>query len=70
MTKNPKKRPNTWAVFITYSIQMGVMLFLASRAGKWLDARYDSGKTFALLCVMVALFLSLYAFIKKLNKLN
>ena len=68
--KNPKKRPKAWAVLSGVAIQMGVSLYLASRAGKALDAHWETGKTFTLIILMLVLFLNIYWLIKFLERFN
>ena len=68
--KNPKKRPKAWAVLSGVAIQMGVSLYFASRAGKALDAQWDTGKTFTLGILMLVLFLNIYWLIKYLERFN
>ncbi len=68
--KNPKKRPKAWAVLSGVAIQMGVSLYLASRAGKALDAHWETGKTFTLIILMLVLFLNIYWLIKYLERFN
>ncbi len=68
--KNPKKRPKAWAVLSGVAIQMGVSLYFASRAGKALDAHWDTGKTFTLVILMLVLFLNIYWLIKYLERFN
>ncbi len=68
--KQPKKRPKTWAVLTGVSFQMGGSLYLASFAGKALDARWETGKTFTLILLMLMLTANIYALIKFLNRYN
>ena len=68
--KKPKKRPKTWAVLSGISIQMGASLYLASLAGKALDAKWETGKTFTLVMLMVMLVVNIYALTKFLNRYN
>ena len=68
--KNPKKRPKAWAVLSGVAIQMGVSLYLASRAGKALDAHWETGKTFTLIILMLVLFLNMYWLVKYLERFN
>ena len=49
---------------------MGVSLYLASRAGKALDAHWDTGKTFTLIILMLVLFLNMYWLVKYLERFN
>lgn len=68
--KKPKKRPKTWAVLSGVSIQMGASLYLASLAGKALDVKWETGKTFTLVMLMLMLVVNIYALTKFLNRYN
>jgi hypothetical protein len=49
---------------------MGVTLYLASKAGKALDAHWETGRTFTLVFLMLMLALNMYGLIKFLNRYN
>jgi hypothetical protein len=68
--KKPKKRPKTWALLSGTALQMGVTLYLASKAGKALDAHWETGRTFTLVFLMLMLALNMYGLIKFLNRYN
>lgn len=68
--KKPKKRPKAWAVLSGVAIQMGATLYVASRAGKALDAHWETGKTFTLVFLMLVLFLNMYWLVKYLERFN
>jgi hypothetical protein len=68
--KKPKKRPKAWAVLSGVAVQMGATLYLASRAGKALDAHWDTGKVFTLILLMLVLFLNMYWLVKYLERFN
>jgi len=68
--KKPKKQPKAWAVLTGVGIQMGVTLYLASRAGKALDAHWETGKIFTLIILMLVLFLNIYWLVKYLERFN
>lgn len=68
--KKPKKRPKAWAVLSGVAVQMGATLYLASRAGKALDAHWDTGRVFTLILLMLVLFLNMYWLVKYLERFN
>ena len=68
--KKPKKQHKAWAVLTGVGIQMGVTLYLASRAGKALDAHWETGKIFTLIILMLVLFLNIYWLVKYLERFN
>ena len=37
-----KKRPNKWLAFINIPIQMGVIIYVFSILGNWLDEKYPN----------------------------
>jgi uncharacterized membrane protein len=55
-----KKQPNSWLVFFSLAIQIGLTMFLAVKAGEYLDTKYTTSKPwftlglclFALLAVL------------------
>lgn len=68
--KKPKKRPKAWAVLSGVAVQMGVTLYFASKAGKALDAHWDTGRVFTLIILMLALFINMYWLVKYLERFN
>jgi F0F1-type ATP synthase assembly protein I len=66
-----KKQPNKWLALINIPIQMGIIIFLFSFFGRWLDQKFPNSselyiKTFVLLGVCLAL----YNVIRQVNQLN
>jgi uncharacterized membrane protein len=39
-----KKQPNAWLVFFSLAIQIGLTMFLAVKAGDYLDTKYVTSK--------------------------
>jgi len=67
-----KKNRNKWLVLITMPIQMGVVIYIFSKGGNWLDAKYPNShniyvKIFTLLGVAV-MFYNLNRQLKEINK--
>lgn len=60
-----------WAILSGIGIQMGVIIYLFVKLGKWLDGKYsDDGKVFLVICTLVGVGASLFLVIKQTNKLN
>ncbi|PWA11514.1 AtpZ/AtpI family protein [Flavobacterium laiguense] len=74
MTTNndPKKNNNTkWLALINIPIQMGVVIFLFSYLGNWLDDNHPSTKVYYVkILVMVGVVLALYNVIRQVNEIN
>lgn len=72
MEQEPKKKPlNKWLQLINIPIQMGVVIFVFSYFGQWLDEYFEnSHKTNTKIFVMIGVFLGLYTVIRQVNKLN
>jgi hypothetical protein len=64
-------RPNKWLQLINIPIQMGVIIFLFSYLGTWLDENYPSPKVYYVkILVVVGVFLSLYNVMRQVNEIN
>ncbi len=60
-----------WAILSGIGIQMGVIIYLFVKLGKWLDGKYsDGGNAFLIICTLVGVAASLFLVIKQTNKLN
>jgi len=72
MNNDPKKNNYTkWLALINIPIQMGVIIFLFSYLGNWLDDNHPSTKvTYGKIMVMVGVFLALYNVIRQVNEIN
>lgn len=72
--KNQKKENTTFRKFLRFSgigVQLGVMMFLASKIGAFLDAYYQLEKPWiTLLFVVLALVVFVMNLVRQLNKLN
>lgn len=69
---NPKKTSNKWLQLINIPIQMGMVIFLFSYAGKWLDNQFINEynfflKSFIVVGVIIA-FINLNRQLKKINE--
>jgi len=69
--KNKKKQPKRFIVLITVASQMGITIFLGAALGKYLDAKYQTEKSWLTITLtLFALLISLYSVLQTINKLN
>ncbi len=65
------KQSNKWLALINIPFQMGIIIFLFSFFGKWLDEKYgNSTNIFTKTIILVGVFLALYNVIRQVNQLN
>jgi hypothetical protein len=69
-----QKKPNKWFAFINIPFQMGIIIYLFSYLGNWLDNKYQNPhnlfvKILTLLGVAIA-FYNLNRQLKEINKDN
>ena len=72
MEKEPnRKQRNKWIALINIPIQMGVIIFVFSYFGSWLDENHASTKIYYnKVLVMVGVALALYNVIRQVNEIN
>lgn len=72
MDKKPnKKQAAKWLSLINIPIQMGVIIFLFSYLGDWLDENHPNPKVYYnKILVMVGVALALYNVIRQVNEIN
>ncbi|HLF52438.1 AtpZ/AtpI family protein [Flavobacterium sp.] len=74
MTENiePKKtKSNKWIALINIPIQMGVIIFLFSYLGNWLDENHPHPKVYYVkILVVVGVFLALYNVMRQVKEIN
>lgn len=72
MEKDPnKKQNNKWIALINIPFQMGVIIFLFSYLGTWLDENHPSQKIYYnKVLVMVGVAIALYNVIRQVNEIN
>lgn len=60
-----------WAVFSGVAIQMGVIIFLFIKGGKWLDAHYNAGgKAFTIIGTLSGVAISMFLILRMSKKMN
>ena len=71
--KTPNKNNlNKWLVFMGIPFQMGIVIFLFTYFGIWLDERYSNGSSslFTIIFSLLSVFISLYNVIRQLKNIN
>ncbi len=62
---------NKWVVLINIPVQMGIVIFLFSYLGTWLDEKYPNPKEiYVKIATLVGVFIALYNVIRQLKQLN
>lgn len=72
MEKEPNKKPNNkWIALINIPFQMGVIIFIFSYFGVWLDEKYSNGGSlWTIVLSLLSVFLALYNVIRQVKNLN
>jgi hypothetical protein len=72
MEKNQEKKAlKNWAIFSGVAIQMGVIIFLFVKGGKWLDMHYNlGGKAFTVIGTLSGVAISMFLVLRLTKKLN
>ncbi len=72
MEKEPNNnKRNKWIALINIPIQMGVIIFLFSYLGTWLDENHPSEKVYYhKILIMVGVALALYNVFRQVNEIN
>jgi uncharacterized membrane protein YiaA len=66
-----KKQASKWLGLINIPIQMGVIIFVFSFLGNWLDENHPSPKVYYnKILVMIGVGLALYNVIRQVNEIN
>jgi uncharacterized membrane protein len=69
--KKPKKQLNKWLAFINIPIQMGVIIFLFSSLGNWLDEKYTNPHhVFVKILTLVGVAIAFYNINRQLKDIN
>ncbi|MXO03219.1 AtpZ/AtpI family protein [Flavobacterium sp. HBTb2-11-1] len=68
---NNNNRRNKWLAFINIPFQMGIIIFIFSYFGTWLDKKYSNGGSlWTIVLSLFSVFLALYNVIRQVKKLN
>ena len=60
-----------WAILSGIGIQMGIIIYLFSKAGNWLDTNYNvEEKKYTILLTLLGVGISLFLVLKQTNRLN
>mgnify|MGYP003409146478 FL=1 len=72
MEKEPNKNQNNkWIALINIPFQMGIIIFLFSYFGIWLDEKYSNGGSiWTIILSLLSVFLALYNVIRQVKNLN
>lgn len=66
-----KTKSNKWLALINIPIQMGVIIFLFSYLGNWLDENHPNPKVYYVkILVVVGVFLALYNVMRQVKEIN
>lgn len=65
------KKPNKWLVLISIPTQMGLIIFLFSKLGSWLDEKYpNDNELYFIIFTMLGVAIALYNVVRQVNQLN
>ncbi|MEC4048232.1 AtpZ/AtpI family protein [Flavobacterium sp. SUN046] len=71
MDNQPKKKRNKWLALINIPIQMGVIIYLFSVLGTWLDSKYGyTSKPFVKIATLVGVAIAFYNINRQLKDIN
>jgi uncharacterized membrane protein len=71
MNNQPKKKSNKWLTLINIPIQMGIVIFLFSYAGDWLDHKYpNKHNLFIKGLTLIGVAISFYNLNRQLKSIN
>ncbi len=71
--KPPKKTSNlkNIAVLSGIAFQMGAIIYLASKGGKWLDAQYQSEKnSYTIIATLLGVAISIWVVLRQLKRIK
>ena len=71
--KTPNKNNlNKWLVFMGIPFQMGIVIFLFTYFGMWLDEKYSEGSSslYTIIFSLLSVFISLYNVIRQVKNIN
>ena len=66
-----KQRRNKWIAFINIPIQLGVIVFLFSKLGQWLDGKYHNNHSiYVKILTLVGVAIAFYNIARQLKEIN
>ena len=71
--ENPQKekQPNKWLTLINIPVQMGVIIFIFSFFGRWLDEKYSNPhRLYVKLLTMAGIVIAFYNIYRQLKEIN
>lgn len=70
--ENQSKEPlSNFVKFSGIAIQIGLTIYLGSKLGEWLDAKYNNpNQLFTKICTLLAVFGSMFSVIKQVTKMS
>ena len=69
--KSSEKQARKWLALINIPIQMGVIIFLCSYLGTWLDENHPNAKIYYVkVLVIFGVFLAMYNVYRQVNEIN
>ncbi|TRW22644.1 AtpZ/AtpI family protein [Flavobacterium zepuense] len=69
--KQDKRQRNKWIALINIPLQMGIVIFLFSWFGGWLDEQYPNPKNiYRIIFILLGVAIAMYNVIRQVNQLN
>jgi hypothetical protein len=66
-----KRRHNKWLALINIPIQMGVIVFLFSQLGQWLDGKFhNNNNIYVKIATLVGVAIAFYNIARQLKEIN
>ena len=66
-----KSKGNKWLALINIPIQMGIIIFVFSYFGKWLDVEFEiNNSIFLIIFSLFSVFIALYNVIQQVKNIN
>ena len=71
MNQQKKRRPNRWLAFINIPIQMGIIIYVFSYLGGWLDVKFpNSNNMYIKVLTLVGVAIAFYNLNRQLKDIN
>lgn len=69
--QNQKKRNNKWLALMNIPFQMGIIIFLFTYFGMWLDGKTsEDSSLYTIIFSLLSVFIALYNVIRQVKNLN